>query len=130
MKKQLSLLVMALVAVMVTFASCGSEVKLKREIDKANKQCPVTVAQGIKITKFSDNGTDLVVDLTVNDALYDLDEMKTNAEQFKGELGSAVFSGKEGKELKKLLKECDKGLEFKMKGQRSHKEVTINVPVN
>lgn len=131
MKKQLSILVMAIVAVMVAFASCGnsSEAKLEKEIEKANKSCPVTVAQGIRIVKFSQNDKDLVADFEINERLYDMEMLKSHGDEMKGEMSQVMLSGKSGKALKELLKECNKGVELRMKGKNSKEVVTINLPV-
>lgn len=131
MKKQFSILVTAIVAVMIAFASCGNspEARLDKEIEKSNKQCPTTVAAGIKIVKFSQNDKNLVVDFEINEGLYDMEELKLHADDIKGEISTAMLSGKNGKALKDLLKECDKGVELRMKGNRSKQVVTINLPV-
>lgn len=105
---------------------------LKCEIEVANLSLPMTIEEGMRMTKMTLEGDYIVWNIVVDEDLYYIEAF--NDEEVKKELKEGMIeesfsdSNDPGMQMmKKLLKETGKGIAYKLIGDASRKAVYITI---
>ncbi len=130
MKKFISTLVAAmLVAVIgINMASCSktAEARLMVEVENFNKKdAGKPAGNGITMQKceLDEKGKMLIFNFTFIEPGVTVEELAPMMDEFKGAMVQGIAADKSGQELVNLLTEAGYGMEFNIKGRRTHKDV-------
>lgn len=130
MKKFISTLVAAmLVAVIgINMASCGktAEARLMVEVENFNKNyAGKNAGNGITMQKcdLNEESKMLIFNFSFIEPGVTVAELEPVMGEFKSEMIKSIAADKDGQELVNLLTEAGYGMEFVIKGRRTHKDV-------
>lgn len=127
MKKLLSILfVMTLV---LGVAACAPVDRLKQDIKRSNKDCPMDLGGGLKITKFTydESTSECVMHLNLPSGI-DVEDLDREKVEMKQAL-MAAFSGsdKEIKDMLELLADADSGMRIDITSGFNRKSTSISI---
>lgn len=104
---------------------CSRKTKLEAGIESAGKQCPISLGTAGEVTAIRFDGTDVVYELSVDDAYLNLDALGKSPESMKAGIG-AMLSNPTGDVRKtlELVVEARSGIKYVYRGKTSGKEVS------
>ena len=125
MKKILSLAVLLVVA--AVFVSCGKS-RLAAAVEKANKDCPVSLGMMGEMTSMEMVGDDVMITYSLDESLVNISFIASNKEMLKDN-AMEMFSSPKG-DLKTVLEElsrADAGLVLRFVGRDSEERADIRL---
>lgn len=116
---------MKLLVLCLLLAGCSQKTKLEAGIESANKQCPISLGEAGEVTSISFDGTDVLYEISVDDAYLNLDALSKSPESMKAGIG-AMLSNPKGdvKKTLELVVEAGSGIKYTYKGKTSGKEAS------
>lgn len=127
-KKSSAIMLMCCLSLLLVLTSACQETKLKAVIEIANKQCPMDMGQAGKITSIVYDGTNVVYNFNINEALTDIKVLNSNPESMKDALQTMFQNpSKEIKELLDLMVKCNAGLQMNFIGSKSGEQATCEI---
>lgn len=120
-----STLKVLLLSCLFLVAGCSQKTKLEVGIENANKQCPISLGEAGEVTSIRFDGTDVIYDISVDDAFLNLEALSKNPESMKAGIG-AMLSNPKGdvKKTLELVIEAGSGIKYIYKGKTSGKEAS------
>ncbi len=120
-----STLKMLLLSCLFLVAGCSQKTKLEAGIESANKQCPISLGAAGEVTGIRFDGTDVVYELSVDDAFLNLEALSKSPESMKAGIG-AMLSNPKGdvKKTLELVIEAGSGIKYIYKGKTSGQEAS------
>lgn len=89
-----------------------------------NSQCPLTIDEGMTITRAYDDGSNLIYECRIDEQMYDIEMLKYNESEMKKSIKS-VFNEPMTSRYINLCSSLDKGLIYRYNGDTSGKSVDI-----
>lgn len=89
-----------------------------------NAQCPLTIDEGMTMTKAYDDGSNLIYECRIDEQMYDIDMLKYNKSEMKRSVKS-TFNGPMASRHINLCSSLGKGLIYRYYGDTSGKNVDI-----
>jgi len=131
MRKNVSMLLTAAIVVMtLLMASCKEDSRLKRSIQEAKKECPVSIGMAGEMTDISyDEATNtVVIHYLMDEKLFNIDVMRKNTELLK-EMAYGTMATAEGSFKQALDEMLGSGANLKLcwKGKESGKEMEFTL---
>lgn len=89
-----------------------------------NAQCPLTIDEGMTMTKAYDDGSNLIYECRIDEQIYDIDILKYNKSEMKRNIKSAIYDPVSSR-LINILSSLGKGIIYRYNGDTSGKSVDI-----
>lgn len=89
-----STLKVLLLSCLFLVAGCSQKTKLEVGIENANKQCPISLGEAGEVTSIRFDGTDVIYDISVDDAFLNLEALSKNPESMKAGIGAMLSNPK------------------------------------
>lgn len=134
MKKVMLALMMAICTSL--FSSCDglANSALQLGLEEARKDLPTQLGDGMIMDDITLGDNGVVYHYTLNEELYDLDALETNAPEVKQDivtdLKNSVNDDNNLKEFLKATVEANQPVNYKYEGETSGKEVRVVISVN
>lgn len=123
--------VLFLIVLVACFSACGDKTsKLKKAIEQANSECPVSAGEMGELTSFTYDESDnvMVMKFSLNEELIKADVLKTMPDQMKASAVAMVkIADGDMKEMIDLLKEAKSGMRIIYKGKASGETATLTL---
>lgn len=103
----------------------SNKLLLANQIKQENNRIPYKIADGLMVTGVEDSGSALVYTCTVNEDLYEMDDMINGTADLKDEMRS-MLKDRSMKGQVKLLSGLGRGFEYKYVGKTSGKTATVS----
>ncbi len=130
MKSMIKLLMLIVVA-SVLFTSCDQKKKeLKEALEQANKECPMTLGDGMTINSFAlgdDNSVE--IKYTVNESIASISALNNHKEEALETMTIVLTKGSRQTFVDKII-DAGVDLRFVFVGEQSGERATINVSVD
>lgn len=127
------LLILSMFAVMVCFTSCENEnvKRLKREIEAADKQCPVNMGMmgDMLSMKYDEKAKEVQLYFSLHDDMLSIEALKNN-EQMALQSMKLSFSKGESREMLKQMIKAGAGLSITYKSASTGKSFKVNLSLD
>lgn len=134
MKKTALFTLFAALIACVALTSCSAKSKLENACKEANKEMPLTIMEGLKMTDLVYEDNDMIYTVEVQEAIIGeefIDLVNESKSEMKAVMLESIKSGGEDeRELVKLCKESDTSIKFKFVGIPSKATAVITISPN
>jgi len=134
MKALKSFMCMLLTVVCSAFFYSCQNLSLEAAIEEMNKEMPTEVTEGMVGEGFTLGDNGIVCNITVDEELYDINEMKANAAEMKQgiieSLDESIHDDKDMKNFLKLAVDNNQPLNYKYEGNVSGETARVKISVN
>lgn len=119
-------LVWGLVAILLALVSC-SESKLQVQVELANKEFPMEIADGLTVDNLTIEGDYVVYNITVDEDVCDIGSLNRNKQQVKEDIMATLKSDASVSEFLKVCADANKGIAYKYTGDTSGDTCMITI---